>query len=64
VVKTTYENWADMQKAVPALRGMKPEQMVPEKLSHPFHDGAIRYFKEIGLWTPELDAQQAAFLKQ
>jgi TRAP transporter TAXI family solute receptor len=64
VVKTTYENWGEMQKAVPALRGMKVDQILPETISHPFHEGAIRYFKEIGLWTPEHDAQQAALLKK
>jgi uncharacterized protein len=30
----------------------------------PFHPGAIRYFKEIGAWTPALDNIQAALLKQ
>ncbi|MGX1306377.1 TRAP transporter TAXI family solute receptor [Amorphus suaedae] len=64
VVKTTHENWAELQKAVPALRGMKADDILPQKISHPFQDGAIRYFKEIGLWTPEHDAQQAAFLKK
>lgn len=30
----------------------------------PFHDGAIRYFKEIGKWTPKLAAHQAKLLKR
>jgi TRAP transporter TAXI family solute receptor len=29
----------------------------------PFHPGAVRYFKEIGAWTPALDAMQAKLLK-
>jgi len=29
----------------------------------PFHKGAIRYYKEAGLWTPELDKIQARLLK-
>ena len=29
----------------------------------PFHPGAIRYFKEIGKWTPRLEALQATLLK-
>ncbi|MDQ0314586.1 TAXI family TRAP transporter solute-binding subunit [Amorphus orientalis] len=63
IVRMTHENWAEMQKAVPALRGMTADQMMPERISHPFHEGAIRYFREIGLWTPEHDAQQAELLK-
>ena len=63
IARMTHENWGEMQKAVPALRGMTAEQMMPERISHPFHEGAIRYFREIGLWTPEHDAQQAELLK-
>ncbi|MDQ0314585.1 TAXI family TRAP transporter solute-binding subunit [Amorphus orientalis] len=64
VVMTTYENWGDMQKAVPALRGMNRDDMVPAQISHPFHEGAIKAFKELGLWTPEHDQQQAKLLGQ
>jgi uncharacterized protein len=38
---------------------------VTRSLSHPtvpFHDGAIRYYKEVGAWTPELQAQQDKLL--
>ncbi|MDP2643519.1 MAG: TAXI family TRAP transporter solute-binding subunit [Desulfobacterales bacterium] len=30
----------------------------------PFHAGVIRYFKEKGLWTPELEATQKEFLSR
>jgi len=32
--------------------------------SVPYHDGAIRYYKEIGAWTAEMDAVQAKLLKR
>jgi uncharacterized protein len=30
----------------------------------PFHPGAIRYFKEIGAWTPQMDKIQSALLRR
>ena len=30
----------------------------------PFHNGAVRYFKEKGLWTPALESKQAELLKR
>ena len=55
-------NWAEVQEALPSLRGMQAANMVPETLSHPFHDGAIRYFLKVGLWTDEHQSQQDALL--
>lgn len=62
LTKIIFENWADVQKALPALRGMKAEWLVPQRLSHPFHPGAIRYFKEQGMWSDDQQAQQDALL--
>lgn len=63
MVKTVYDNWAEMQEALPALRSTKQADFLPARVSHPFHDGAIRFFKEIGLWTAQHQADQDALLK-
>lgn len=62
VAKVMHTNWKEAQEALPALRNLQQADMVPERLAVPFHDGAIRYFKEVGLWTAEHDKQQAALL--
>ncbi|WP_238366490.1 TAXI family TRAP transporter solute-binding subunit [Mesobacterium pallidum] len=62
LTKTIHENWAEAQEALPPLRGMNPDWMVPETLSLPFHPGAIRYFTEAGMWTEAHQAQQDAFV--
>lgn len=62
LTKAIHENWSEAQEALPALRGMKPEWMVPATLALPYHPGSIRYFKEIGMWTDDHQAQQDAFL--
>jgi TRAP transporter TAXI family solute receptor len=62
VVKTTYGNWEVFQKELPPLRGLKKTDLVPVKMSLPFHDGAVRFFKEAGLWSDMHQARQEELL--
>ena len=64
MAKIFHDNWAQVQESLPPLRGMKAEWMVPATLSHPFHPGAVKFFTEAGMWTPDLQAQQDALLAQ
>ncbi len=64
VVKIVHQNWKELQKNIPALRAIPASALVPTNFGHPYHDGAIRYFKEAGLWTPAHQAQQDKVLKQ
>lgn len=63
VVKTVHQNWETMRKEVPALRAIPAGELAPVNFSHPYHEGAVRYFKEAGLWTPAHQARQDAVLK-
>lgn len=63
IVKALHGNWEKLQKDVPGLRGTNADGLVPLNMSHPYHEGAIRYFKEVGLWTAEHDRRQQALLK-
>jgi hypothetical protein len=55
-----FDIYKDMHKAMPAwnIKGA-----VTDPSPVPYHDGAIKYFKEAGVWTPELDKWQAEQLK-
>ena len=64
VVKIVHQNWKELQKNIPALRAIPATDLVPVNFGHPYHDGAIRYFKEAGLWTPAHQSQQDKVLKQ
>ena len=55
MVKAIYDDFDNISVAAPTNYGLAPDRQVFEYVV-PFHDGAIRYFKEAGLWT---DAHQA-----
>ena len=47
--KALYENRAEVVKKHPAGRAINPKNIVRDT-GTPFHPGAIRFFKEIGIW--------------
>jgi TRAP transporter TAXI family solute receptor len=64
VVKAMHEGfdiYKGMHKAMPAWN-IKGAVKSPSPV--PYHDGAIRYFKEAGVWTAEMDKWQADQLKK
>ncbi len=58
LIGTIHRNWSALQQKLPALRATAPEQLLPASFTYPFHDGAVRYFREAGLWTAEHDRLQ------
>jgi TRAP transporter TAXI family solute receptor len=63
VVKVIHQNWATVRQEVPALRAILANELAPVNFSHPYHEGAIRYFKEARLWTPAHQKRQDELLK-
>ena len=49
IVKAVFENFNDFKNLHPAFGILKKEEMVKNGLSAPLHDGAMKYYKEIGL---------------
>lgn len=49
LVKTVFENLDDIKNLHPALANLKKEDMVQNGLTAPYHPGAERYYKEVGL---------------
>jgi TRAP transporter TAXI family solute receptor len=63
LTKTLWENLDEMAKGYKILGTWKIENGLDPFLI-PFHPGAIKYYKEKGLWTAELDRKQAELLKK
>jgi len=62
VVRTFHQHWDELQQTVPAFRSVDVSELAPLSIGHPYHPGAIRYFREIGLWTAEHDRVQQRLL--
>tara|TARA_R110000787_G_scaffold36987_5_gene94252 strand:+ start:1637 stop:2632 length:996 start_codon:yes stop_codon:yes gene_type:complete len=63
LAKTIHTNWAQMQKDYPPLRGTAADALIPANNPIPYHPGAIKYFKEVGLYS-EANAKQDALLQK
>ncbi|MCD6186565.1 MAG: TAXI family TRAP transporter solute-binding subunit [Desulfuromusa sp.] len=48
VVKAVFDNFNDFKKLHPAFAHLVPAEMIKDGLSAPLHDGAIKYYKEMG----------------
>lgn len=49
LAKVLHENKGELAEAVPAFKGFDPQAMTPD-IGVPYHPGAIRFYKEAGLW--------------
>jgi hypothetical protein len=59
MAKAMYESWAKLQKDYPPLRGTPQKGLAPAHNALPYHPGAAKLWKEVGLWTAAHDAQEA-----
>jgi TRAP transporter TAXI family solute receptor len=62
IVKTLYEQSEAVQKGHGMLRRFGKDKMVKPNVTVPYHDGAIKFYKEVGLWSPEMDKVQENLL--
>jgi TRAP transporter TAXI family solute receptor len=63
LVKTWFEHWKELEPIHPQLRGWRPEVFVQKLATIPYHPGAIKLYREKGLWTPEMDRNQEMLLR-
>jgi TRAP transporter TAXI family solute receptor len=62
VVAAIHRNWAELQESLPAFRSVPADGVVPVNIGHPWHQGAVRYYREAGLWTEAHEQRQQALL--
>jgi TRAP transporter TAXI family solute receptor len=52
ITKTMYENKKDLADTFAVFKTFEPKEMV-KKLPLPYHPGAIKFYKEVGMWPPK-----------
>jgi TRAP transporter TAXI family solute receptor len=62
MTKMIWENFAEFASFHPMAAKFKAEDVAKIVPIMPYHPGAIKYYKEIGVWTAELDEIQANLL--
>lgn len=62
VVKALWENYKDLGSIHVLLKGWTPELFVTKEALIPYHPGAIKFYKEKGVWNDELAKLQDALL--
>ncbi len=64
ITKTIYDYDKEIQPLHDLLKDWRQETLFDSNQSAPYHEGAIRFWKEKGLWTPEAEANQEKLLEQ
>lgn len=62
IMKAIYENYAELKDVHAWGAQWIPENFVQKDFKVPYHDGAVKLYKEVGLWTEEAEATQNALL--
>ena len=62
-VKTCMENYDELAAVGSDLKDWTPENAVKTAAGYPYHEGAVIYFKETGMWSDEMEAWQQETLK-
>ena len=63
IVKTLFENYEELHPVFSWLKEWSDKSMFEEKPPAPYHPGAIKYFKEKGLWTEDAEKYNEELLQ-
>jgi len=64
ITKALWENHKDFDKVHQLLKDWVPDRFVSKDAVIPYHPGAIKFYKEKGVWTKEMEAIQKKLLSE
>ncbi len=62
IVASLHAQWPELQRDYPLLASVEPADIAPANSPHPYHEGAIAYLRDAGLWTAAHEANQERLL--
>jgi len=63
IVKAVWEHDTELAPHHPQLKDWVKERFVGEQTTAPYHTGAIKFYKEKGVWSEKMQARQDELLK-
>lgn len=64
IIRTVWQHNEELAPIHPALKEWSRDRMANQNAFIPYHPGAIRFLKEKGAWSKEMDALQAKLLAE
>lgn len=64
ITKALYENCKEFELVHKLLKDWNQEAFLSKNVVLPYHPGAVKYFKEKGIWTKEMEEIQSRLLSQ
>lgn len=64
ITKALWENHRDLEKVHHLLKDWNPKNFLSDDPTIPYHPGAVKFYKEKGIWTKQLDELQKKLLNK
>jgi len=62
IIRAIHSNWDALSAELTQLASVPASELAPADNMHPYHPGAVRYFRDAGLWTEAHEANQSRLL--